>query len=94
MQASEFAEVILAMVDVSESPAAIFENQLDVTPVAACIALNVTLAARDLFAVPMDDGALVIIHEASFKENKDLREALLGITVKDGFDAVNKGYLL
>lgn len=94
MQVSEFADIILASVNVDESPAAIFENLTDMIAVDACVAVNLTIGARELFAVPMHDGGILIVHEPSLAADSDLRDALVEITVKDGFIAVNKEHLL
>lgn len=95
MQVSEFAEIIMASLDPEESPAGFIANHTDLEPVEACNALNLSLAARELFVVPAEgSGDLLIIHEPSLKADPQLRNTLVGITVKDGFKLVNKEHLL
>jgi hypothetical protein len=57
-----------------------------------CIAVNLTIAARDLFAVPLLDGGVLVIHEPALSD-LGLRDAFAEITVKDSFRLVGKEYL-
>lgn len=93
MQVSEFAEIILATFDGgSEMPAAIYENLLEGFAMDTCMAVNVTLAARYLFAVPLKEGGIIVIDEQAL-DDPDLKDALKSIIVEDGLKTVNKEHL-
>lgn len=95
MQVSQFAEIIMASLDPDESPAGIIANHTELENVEACIALNLSLAAKNLFVVPMKEGGdLLIVHEPSFIADAVLKAALLDITVNNGFKLINKEHLL
>lgn len=95
MHVPEFAEIIMASIDPEESPAGIIGNHTELEAVEACIALNLSLAAKNLFVVPMkDSGDLLIIHEPSIVADPELRNTLVGITVNDGFKLIKKEHLL
>lgn len=95
MQVAQFAEIIMASLDPEESPAGIIANHTELESVEACIALNLSLAAKNLFVVPLKDSTdLLIVHEPSIVADPELRNTLVGITVNDGFKLVKKEHLL
>jgi hypothetical protein len=95
MHVQQFAEIIMASLDPAESPAGFIANATDLETVEACLQLNLSLAAREMFVVPAEgSGDLLIIHEPSIKADPQLRNTLVSITVKDGFKLVNKEHLL
>lgn len=95
MQVSQFAEIIMASLLPEESPAGIIANHTELESVEACIALNLSLAAKNLFVVPLKDSTdLLIVHEPSFVADLELRNALIGITVNDGYKLIKKEHLL
>lgn len=95
MQVAQFAEIIMASLDPEESPAGIIANHTELENVEACIALNLSLAAKNLFVVPLAEGGdLLIVYEPALIADPELKATLLSITVNNGFKLIDKEHLL